>query len=201
MIGEPARQLAAGYSRFIEETASDPLARKRVEMAVVAFSSTAAVVVPFQEARELKATEFQAGGSTNLAEGIRLALRTIDERKQEYKAEGIEYFRPWLFILSDGLPNRDGLSQAIAQLNEAEKHNRLTVFPVGVGDGADMSTLSRLSVSRDAVSLQVANFSTMFSWLSASLKTVSTSKHSGATDEISPTTAQIPLPPAGWANA
>ena len=46
-----------------------------------------------------------ANGNTPMGEGVRLALDLLDKRKQEYKDKGVDYYQPWLVLMSDGQPN------------------------------------------------------------------------------------------------
>lgn len=133
-----------------------------------------------------------------------IALDEVTARKQQYKASGLEYFRPWLFIISDGAPT-DGrrFDRAVDRVRAAEKMKAVTVFAVGVGDAADMAALGRLtSPDRPPLSLRGLAFSELFLWLSASMSTVSQSSAYGSSDSelaSAEATVQTPLPPPGWA--
>jgi uncharacterized protein YegL len=134
--------------------------------------------------------------------GIDLALDLVEERKADYKADNLEYFRPWFFLLTDGEPT-DGhaFDAAVERLNTAERRKQITVFAVGVGGDVNWKTLARVSKDRDPVKLQGLDFAKMFEWLSNSLSAVSNSSTHGANDtEVAGNTEQIALPsPRGWA--
>ena len=106
MQGEPIAALERGYAAFTSYLNTETLASKRVEVAVVTFGSVATVLVPMQEARMLQPARFAASGRTNMAAGIHLALDIIEDRKDAYKAAGLQYYRPWILILTDGEPSR-----------------------------------------------------------------------------------------------
>jgi uncharacterized protein YegL len=125
MSGAPIEELSRGFQTFVEEVQSDPLARKRAEVAVITFGSQATLLVPFQEARDLGAVEFTINGSTNMGAGIQLALDEIESRKAQYKSEDLEYFRPWLFILTDGAPDQNGFQPALDRLHRAEARHSI----------------------------------------------------------------------------
>ena len=91
MRGAPIAALERGFASFTHYFNNDPLASKRVEVAVVTFGSVATVQVPMQEARGLQPARFTASGRTNMAAGIHLALDIIEDRKSTYKAAGLQY--------------------------------------------------------------------------------------------------------------
>ena len=199
MYGPPIKALADGYGAFISAVQEDPLARKRAEVSVITFGSSAQVLVPFQEAQNLGPCEFVANGSTDMAGGINLALEELEARKAQFKSEHLEYFRPWLFLLTDGAPNPNGFDDAVRRLNRAEAEKRVTVFAVGVGDEVNWETLRTVSKERGPLKLSGLAFSEMFQWLSSSLSSVSASSNFGSDDASHQGEGeQISLPPPGW---
>ena len=125
---------------------------------------------------------FRLLGGTNMSEGINLALDKIEERKQSYRENGIDYFRPWLFLLTDGAPTetQEAVNAAAARLRQAEREKRVASFSVGV-EGVNMDTLTEVSPRRPLM-LKGLEFSPMFVWLSQSMSSVSRSR----TDEEIP---------------
>ena len=98
------------------------------------------------------------------------------------------YFRPWIFLITDGAPTDGDLWRTAAQrVHKEETAKKVAFFAVGV-EGADMNVLKQIS-QRQPVSLQGLNFQEMFVWLSNSLTKVSHSEPN----------AEIPLQsPLGW---
>jgi uncharacterized protein YegL len=200
MQGQPIAALERGYAAFTHYLHTDTLASKRVEVAVVAFGSVATVLVPMQEARMLEPANFQASGRTNMAAGIHLALDIIEERKAAYKMAGLQYYRPWILVLTDGEANPEGFDQAVARLNATEMARGVTVFAVGAGPYVNYHQLSRLSVQRSPAPLDGLKYEELFEWLSASLSNVSNSTEFARNDEgLYAMGDQISLPPlSGW---
>ncbi len=201
MQGEPIAALERGFAAFTEYLHNEALASKRVEVAVVTFGTVATVLVPMQEARALQPVQFTAGGTTNLAAGINLALDIIEDRKHAYKVAGLQYYRPWILVLTDGKPNLDGFDAAVARLNAAETAKGVTVFAVGAGSRVNYQQLGRLSRQRSPAPLEGLKYQELFEWLSASLSNVSNSSEFGRHDaEIGG--ERIPLPSVtGWTSA
>ncbi|GAA2405839.1 vWA domain-containing protein [Mycolicibacterium llatzerense] len=203
MQGEPIAALERGFAAFTDYLHRDPLASKRVEVAVVTFGTVATVLVPMQEARSLQPVGFNAAGTTNLAAGVHLALDILEDRKYAYKAAGLQYYRPWILLLTDGRPNIEGLDESIARLNAAETARGVTIFAVGAGPYVDYQQLTRMSLQRSPAPLDGLKYEALFEWLSASLSNVSNSTEFGRSDEaLGSMGSQIPLPPvSGWTSA
>lgn len=205
MGGEPIDQLNRGFALFCEEIKNDELAKKRAEITVITFGGLAQVVIPFTEGRDLYAQILEPTGGTPMGAALNLALDQLEAQKQAYKQAGLEYYRPWLFVLTDGAPT-DGqeFSDAAARLRNAEAARKVSVFGIGVGQAANLDQLRILSAQRAPVRLEGLSFREFFSWLSASLSAASASNAFGSSDaslEQAEAGEQIPLPPAGWATA
>lgn len=206
MEGAPIQHLNEGFAQFCDQIKEDDLARKRAEVAVVTFGGQARLAIPFSEGRDLEPKAFMAGGTTPMGAALDLGLAQLTERKRAYRQAGLEYYRPWLFVLTDGAPT-DGsvFADAAGRVRGLEKAKGVSVFPVGVGERADLVTLANLSDKRDPVTLTNLNFAGFFTWLSSSLSAASASQAFGpddatvAQEEVG---EQIPLPPVrGWASA
>ncbi|MGB3237027.1 MAG: VWA domain-containing protein [Geitlerinemataceae cyanobacterium] len=189
MGGAPIEALNAGLQTFCEELNKDDLARKRVEVAIVSFDSQVKVIQDFVTADRFEAPILRAQGMTSMGTGIEQALDLIADRKFQYRNNGVTYYRPWVFLITDGEPqgeSDDAVRRAVDRLRDDETGKRVAFFAVGV-ENANMKRLSEISV-RAPLKLQGLNFREMFVWLSASMQRVSNSKP----DE------QVPLPPPGW---
>ena len=119
---------------------------------------------------------FRLLGGTNTSEGVNLALDEIEKRKRMYRDNGIDYFRPWLFLITDGEPTeeREVVNAASARLKQAETEERVAAFSGG-GVGENMDVLARMSPRRPLM-LKGLDFSDMFVWQSHSMSRVSRSR-------------------------
>ncbi|EER2971732.1 VWA domain-containing protein [Escherichia coli] len=170
MNGRPINELNAGLVTFRDELLADPLALKRVELGIVTFGPVH-VEQPFTSAANFFPPILFAQGDTPMGAAITKALDMVEERKREYRANGISYYRPWIFLITDGAPTDEW--QAAAN----------KVF-----QGADIKTLAQISV-RQPLPLQGLQFRELFSWLSSSLRSVSRS---------TPGTEVVLEAPKGW---
>lgn len=187
MGGQPIAELNAGLTTFKDELAADSLAMKRVEVGIVTFGPVKTEQL-FQTAEHFYPPTLVTQGDTPMGEAIRQGLEMIRQRKEEYRSNAISYYRPWVFLITDGGPT-DEWKSAAAAVREGEASKAFAFFAIGV-KGANMDTLKQISV-REPLSLEGLRFRELFSWLSSSLRSVSRS---------TPGT-EVPLaPPTGWAS-
>lgn len=171
MAGEKINQLNAGLAEFEKSLKEDSLATLRVEVCVINFGPVN-VSQDFITAGEFTATTYTPNDATPMGEAIILALDKLEQRKATYKSNGITYYRPWIFLITDGAPT-DDWAPAAQRIKDAEAQKKVAFFSVGV-DGADMGILTKLS-SRPPINLKGMCFREMFVWLSTSLSSVSRS--------------------------
>ena len=189
MDGAPINALNDGLRIFRDELNKDDLAKKRVDVAIVTFESQVKVVQDFVTADQFQPPTLKVGGLTYMGEGINKALDILQVRKALYKANAISYYRPWVFMITDGSPSdNEVVDRAAQRIRDEEAEKKVAFFGVGV-EGVDMTRLSQILIERTPVKLQGLKFAEMFQWLSVSMSRVSHSK----LDE------QVPLePPKGW---
>lgn len=177
MSGEPIRELNQGVELFLESLRQDPIARVSAEVAIVTFSDAAALHLDFQSLERItKAPVLSASGQTDLGGGVLLALNVLHNRKQQYQQAGVDYFQPWLVLMTDGQPTTEHHHKASAQVLQLESEGRLVVFPIGIGPYADMAVLAMFSRKRPPLRLRGLNFRQFFQWLSKSVVRVSQSR-------------------------
>lgn len=171
-------ELISGVQQFYDAIREDEIAVYSAEICIVTFNSSATCVMDFANIeRQEELPELRATGDTAMGEGVNLALDLLEERKQEYRDKGVDYYQPWLVLMTDGEPNGSQmeLSRAIQRTTEMVNARKLTIFPIGIGDETDMSTLNSFSPKRPALKLQGLKFREFFAWLSQSVSRVSQS--------------------------
>jgi uncharacterized protein YegL len=192
MHGQPIAELNAGLVTLKDELMADAMAMQRVEIGVITFGPVR-VHSDFQSPDTRTSPQLQASGDTPMGAAIEQGLQMLDARKQVYKQSGITYYRPWVFLITDGGPTDSWRHAAsLVHAGDNEESKSFSFFAVGV-QGANMEILTQIS-RRETLKLQGLRFRDLFAWLSRSLSGVSRS---------TPGT-QVPLEnptgPSGWAS-
>lgn len=177
MSGEPIWNLNKAIRRFKEQVCKDDIARKRVDVAVVTFSSHVHVESDFVPVEKLPDIKLQAGGPTMMAEGINKAIDMVKKRNAFYQQIGIPFFKPWIFMITDGLPNSSNeameqVAQRIHKEEEAGSNGKLKFWVLGISE-YDCSEMFKLT--KRVVELKDHDFTGIFDWLSDSMTAISQS--------------------------
>ena len=178
------QELQKGIKLFYDAISDDDVARYAAEICIVTFNSSADCVLDFANIeRQTELPELEAVGDTAMGEGVNLALDLLERRKQEYKDKGVDYYQPWLVLMTDGIPNGSAseMNRAVSRTVELVNNKKLTVFPIAIGDESNLSALAAFSPKRMPLKLQGLKFEEFFSWLS---KSVSTTSHSNTDETI-----------------
>lgn len=202
MHGAPIQELNQALVDFAAALKADRLAALRVEVAIVAFGgqvrvlglaegsggdATYAAQNAFVTVDRFTPPKLEASGDTPMGEAVSRAVALLRERKVIYRQAGMDYFRPWLFLITDGKPTDAHWEAAAQQVKEEEARKGLTFYGVGV-ENADMAVLRKFSDARPPLKLKGLAFGELFQWLSKSLAVVAHSRPG----------EQAPLPPVGW---
>ena len=204
MSGQAIRQLNEGLKAFDQAIKADKLAALRVEVALLTFGGQVRAVdvqggggeIPFDADRAFVTVDrfappdLSASGRTPMGEGMRRALQLLKERKEGLKQQALDYYRPWIFLITDGAPNDAGWEEAADEAKAEEERKGVSIYSVGV-EGANMEILARFSGQRAPLKLKGLAFQELFRWLSASLSSIAHSRPG----------EQAPLPAVGWSEA
>lgn len=173
-FGNPINELNEGLPVLFDAIKSDEIARTAAEIAVVTFGGTAEKKLDFHPVIKQQVPVLTASGCTPMGAAVNMMLDMLDQAKQAYRAAGIDYYQPWLVIMSDGQPT-DDIEEAVRRTVDLVQNKKLTVFPIGIGPAADMNVLRRFSPAREPLRLKGLNFKSFFQWLSKSVSAVSRS--------------------------
>lgn len=202
--------LNQGVQKFVEELFDSEAASCTVEIAVVTFDDTARVLMDFSRVEhcefdrqsrligssKLQIPELEAGGrKTAMCAGIELSLELMKKCKEDYRRYGVDYYQPWLVLITDGM-NTD--SEAVFEQNkklvsELVAEGKLWVYPFAVGTDAGAKALEGISPEQPVLRLDFTALPKVFNKMSESAVRVSTSRVGTKPPVIEPYTI------VGWA--
>ncbi len=180
-------RVKAGIKRLYQDMEENDMTRYSAEIAIVGFSTTPYVVQDFKtidmlETRDVKLETHNKG---DLGKGVLKALELLQKRKEMYKQNGIDYYQPWLIIMTDGRPTGDenvmqDLKRAQEQVLQLEKDKKLTVITIFIGRMEENVDLSKIDSKADEYlsgfsrkePIQLSSgkkFSQFFEWLGKSV--------------------------------
>lgn len=195
MIGEGIDGVNRGIKLYQDKILNDSLACKRVELALVSFNDNVTVEHPFSSIKEFDIKPLSAGGWTTMGMGILKSIELIKSRKEQYAQNGTDYFRPWIFLITDATDNdmtmdKSLYNQVVQELKDGEANKHFSFYKVAVGDEVNMDFLKTLS-ARAPLRLKPNNWDNMFDWFAASSLALSRSSPGIST----------PLPQTDWGTA
>ncbi|MFI3252106.1 MAG: VWA domain-containing protein [bacterium] len=182
-INSAIKALNEGVDALYEAIKSDELACNSCEISIVTFNSEVNVIEEFSTVDKKQQITLTAEGGSALAHGINKSLDLLDRRKNKYKENGVDYYQPWLIVITDGKP---GDSEYIQEVQERTKilldDKKLTLFPIAVGMSRNktklkevLDVLNGFCVTPRALHLKELNFNEFFEFIGKSVSAISAS--------------------------
>ncbi|XCP85337.1 hypothetical protein ABXS75_00560 [Roseburia hominis] len=150
--------------KLIKKLKETPNFQKSVDLLVIFFNGEAEVKVNFEPLENVEPDQLMIAGVigyTDTGRALLEALRLLEEKKKEYKANMIEYWQPKLFLLTDGYPSawlgapdsvgkeiEERYMMAAKEIRQLEEKRKLSFAAAGIqrqgGASANMSKLKEL---------------------------------------------------------
>ena len=178
MSGKSIQALNQGVVQFRDALMNDDFAKKSVEVSVIGFGSTPQSIQDFCLAEDWKYKNLSASGSTAMGAAINLGIQKLGDRKRFLRNGGVNYFRPWMVMITDGYPTdmskgNPMWNKVVANIQKEIQNGHSLPWAFGT-ETANMQTLKEMYGEERVFRLANANFKSIFQWLSDSLKIVST---------------------------
>ena len=168
MCGEKIEELNRGIEAFYNSVMSCEESKFSVDLSIVSFGNGGVKkMLDFDMITNQTMPRLSANNMTPMGEGVNMALDILEDRKNQYKASGNDYYQPWMVLMTDGYAT-DDINFAVKRTQNLVAENKLTVFPIAIGD-AEISGIEKFSPKRKPLRLKGLNFVEFFQWLSRSV--------------------------------
>ena len=170
--------------KFRDTVLSDPVASLRVEVALVTFNHRTEVLQDFASIDEFDPGPLVAKGGTYICPAINQAIDMIEARKSTYRSNGVGYYRPWLFILTDGLAaDMRDIPATGARVRQLEQARGITTFAVVAGEAKHDDTRQQLrQFTNRVLPMKEAAYDELLEWMANSTIAKSNSTIGGKVD-------------------
>jgi uncharacterized protein YegL len=175
MAGEPIRQLNMALQEFYDSVSSDDEAAEKLEICLITFGSQVRCIQEPAKVDNFKMPSLAAEGTTKLVDGIRLAIKQVETRKDYYKKYSPQYSRPMILVITDGEPDGDQDVRGLAnELKSDIIQKKYTLHVIGT-TGYNYSKVSQFCPKELIYEIGL-NYSRFFKWLSRSTDELSGGK-------------------------
>lgn len=145
------------------------------EISVITFNDSVEAIQAFKNPNDLNIPILHAEGRTSLNEAIETSLTMIEKQKTIYRREEVNYYRPWLFVISDWRPTDiDKEHSAKDKLQQAILDERIEFYPVQTGSTTDtkclLSYYPESYSDKKVIIAEEGHFSDLFRFFSNSIK-------------------------------
>lgn len=161
MNGEIISNTAKIMNAFREEVRKNKPLCEILDISIVEFNSTGRVLQEFVPVEYMGYVCLVPSGTSDLNNGLRMAIDRILERLQLYHKMGILYYVPWLVLITDdGMPDSH-IEDIAEKIRELEKEDILRLFVMAT-KGSNIDNLHDLGLSRRVVYFDECVLRTMF---------------------------------------
>ena len=179
-------ELNKGIAEFAAQLRNDPVASAKVQVKVIRFGDTVDDMGDWADAMYFNPPEIRAHGNTPMGEAVERAMQAAEEQLATLKSHGIDRKRPWIWLMSDGLPTDPSWEAVARKAREGQEAGKFFLYPVSViaADGETSHTAALQSFHKDnkCLKIQGAEFAAFFDFVSA--KSAAGSKKEGADMDV-----------------
>ena len=186
MRGKPIAKLNQALAAMVADLKRDVQLSAIAEVAVITFGDggvhawrgdrhVAPGESPFVPARQLTVPRLGAGDVTPMVPAVELAIACVEEEKAELRRRYLQYYRPLIWLISDGVPTdaagyvTEDWRRLPPVIQQGEEGKAYVFFTVGVGDIDAVGTAVLRELAPDAhVRLEGFDFASVLKLVSAS---------------------------------
>lgn len=162
------KQLNKNIEMLIDFIRNDAKASRICDLCIISFGGTVEVRNGYSNIENISYKPMKASGSTPMGEAVKKAIYLLKLRRQYYKDNEIEHYKPIMLLMTDGNPT-DDYKAASQMLASMVKNKELKVFPVGIGNEFNKEILREFSPHLEPKMIRDASgFTMLFKLLSSS---------------------------------
>ena len=155
---------------FLDYVRNNSKASRICDICIISFGGVdeVDVVSGYSNIRDLKYKPLVPYGRTPMGAAVTKAMDLLKIRRNYYRNNDIEHYKPIMLLMTDGLPT-DSYQAAAAEFSRMVKNHEVKVFPVGHGQNFNKEVLRQFSPIVEPKTIDGAeNFAKLFKLLSAS---------------------------------
>lgn len=174
MVGEPIDQVQEGIANIIKELRTDPYALETVFVSIIVFAGKTEKISNFVELYNYYPPRLPIGGGTGLGNAIDFLMKDMEISLQKTTLEEKGDWKPIIFLFTDGKPT-DNVDVPFDKWNQRYR-NKSNLVAISIGDNSDERVLGRITDNvLFLTKTDNESFKKFFKWVTASIKTTSTS--------------------------
>jgi len=100
-------ELNNNVEKLLDFIRNDPKASKICDLCIIAFGGSVEVITGYSRVDKINIRKLYAGGDTPLGKAVVLALDLLHIRRQYYRDNSIEHYKPIMMLMTDGEPTDD----------------------------------------------------------------------------------------------
>jgi uncharacterized protein YegL len=161
-------ELNANVLKFLDFVRKNEKAKRISDICIITFGGTVNVVSGYTNIENIQFRPFAANGSTPMGEAMEKAVELLNLRRQYYRDNSIERYKPIMLLMSDGDPTDqyEGVASTISQM---VVNKEIKLFPVGIGSDFNKQKMSKFSpLLQPKLIKNAEGFAKLFELLSAS---------------------------------
>lgn len=161
-------------NQFINDIGQNSNINDSVELCIVEIDTEPKVLRNFITVEEPEKIKIEYKGSRDINSSILKGYETLKERVELYKENGIEYYNPWMIVISGGKSQKNSNLEIRNTIIELEKNNEMHIVPVYIGEDYEedeelRNELSSLSGVNNTAIVKLAKFGSLFNWINKNI--------------------------------
>lgn len=161
-------ELNANIHQLINYIRNDSKASRICDLSIISFGGSVNVVSGYDNVENIEFQGLRAQGATPMGEAVHKAIELLQIRRNYYRKNDIEHYKPIMLLMSDGAPT-DDYDSAAGAMSNLVRNKELKIFPVGVGVSFDKQVLKSFSPLIDPKIIRdTGGFAMLFRLLSSS---------------------------------